>query len=307
MAKAQLALAGWRDWRPLALIGLAVFASSFALFHYALPVGVWVTSTPEPVASAFLAGLTGMLAMVLAAVFATQELQVRNVRMRVALDNMSMGLCMFDGNERLVISNQRYVEIYQLGDEFSRSGISLLDVLNYRAATGSFAHDPQTYRRALIEAMARGETTSAEVKSPDGRTISVINRPMPGGGWVGTHEDITERRDAERERLTMQEQQQRRTTIEQAIASTLQGPLMVKGYLVAPEGGPVRLCSALLESYPPQCGEPSLVVEGLDLATVEGLAQTSEPDLAQVTWSDAEISILGDVEDGVITVSQTSL
>ena len=96
-------------------------------------------------------------------------------------------------------------------------------------------------------------------------------------------------------------------TIEEAIASTLEGPLMVKGYLVAPEGGPVRLCSALLESYPPQCGEPSLVVEGLDLATVEGVVQTSEPDLAQVTWSDAEISILGDVEDGVITVSQTSL
>ena len=96
-------------------------------------------------------------------------------------------------------------------------------------------------------------------------------------------------------------------TIEEAIASTLEGPLMVRGYLVAPEGGPVRLCSALLESYPPQCGEPSLVVEGLDLATVEGLTATSEPDLAQVTWSDAEISILGDVEDGVITVSQTSL
>lgn len=96
-------------------------------------------------------------------------------------------------------------------------------------------------------------------------------------------------------------------TIEQAIASTLEGPLMVRGYLVAPEGGPVRLCSALLESYPPQCGEPSLVVEGLDLATVESLAQTSEPDLAQVTWSDAEISILGDVEDGVIAVSRASI
>ena len=219
MAKAQPALATWRNWRLLALIGLAVFASSFALFHYALPVGAWVTSTPEPVASALLAGLTGMLAMVLAAVFATQELQVRNVRMRVALDNMSMGLCMFDGNERLVISNQRYVEIYQLGDEFSRSGISLLDVLNYRVATGSFAHDPQTYRRALLEAMARGETTNAEVKSPDGRTISVINQPMAGGGWVGTHEDITERRDAERERLSMQEQQRQRAAIEQAIAA----------------------------------------------------------------------------------------
>ncbi len=58
--------------------------------------------------------------------------------------------------------------------------------------------------------MAAGTTTSTEVKSKDGRTISVINRPMSGGGWVATHEDITERRDAERERISMQEQQQRR-------------------------------------------------------------------------------------------------
>ena len=49
--------------------------------------------------------------------------------------------------------------------------------------------------------------------------ISVINRPMADGGWVATHEDITERRDAERERASMQEQQQRRAMIEQAIAA----------------------------------------------------------------------------------------
>ena len=67
--------------------------------------------------------------------------------------------------------------------------------------------------------MAAGTTTSTEVKSKDGSTISVINRPMPDGGWVATHEDITERRDAERERISMQEQQQRRAAIDQAIAA----------------------------------------------------------------------------------------
>ena len=57
------------------------------------------------------------------------------------------------------------------------------------------------------------------MKSKDGRLISVTNRPMAGGGWVATHEDITERRDAERERISMQEQQQRRAAIDQAIAA----------------------------------------------------------------------------------------
>lgn len=95
-------------------------------------------------------------------------------------------------------------------------------------------------------------------------------------------------------------------SIEEALASTLDGPLMVKGYLVAPEGEPVRLCAALLESYPPQCGAPSLVVEGIELASVEGLRRTDDPGLAPVTWSDGIVSLLGTVRDGVLTLSATA-
>jgi hypothetical protein len=90
-------------------------------------------------------------------------------------------------------------------------------LLDYRICNGSFTRDPVEYRRDLVGTMAAGKTTSTEVKSADGRSISVINRPMAGGSWAATHEDITERRDAERERVSMQEQQQRRTIIEQAI------------------------------------------------------------------------------------------
>jgi hypothetical protein len=81
---------------------------------------------------------------------------------------------------------------------------------------------------------------------------------------------------------------------------------MVEGFILAPEGQPVQLCSAMLESYPPQCGGSSLVVEGLDLESVEDLTSTEDPSLAQVTWSETEVSVLGDIENGVITVSQTS-
>ena len=59
-------------------------------------------------------------------------------------------------------------------------------------------------------------------------------------------------------------------TVEQALSSSPEEPVTVTGFVVAPEGQPVRLCSALLESYPPQCGEPSLVVEGLDLDAIAG-------------------------------------
>jgi hypothetical protein len=73
--------------------------------------------------------------------------------------------------------------------------------------------------------------------------------------------------------------------------------VQVQGHLVAKEDEPARLCRILLESDPPQCGEPHLVVEGLDLATTPGL-QTDRG----VTWSAAPIELKGTLADGVLQV-----
>jgi len=219
MAEHTSAHASARDWRMVALAGFASFAVSFALFHFVLPVENWVTSASEPMASLLLAAVVGLLAMAIATAMLASKLRVDNLRMRVAINNMSQGLCMFDGNERLVICNQRYREMYKLSDDIVKPGCTLQSLLEYRIHNGSFSRDPIDYRRELTSAMAAGQTTATEVKSVDGRSISVINRPMSDGGWVATHEDITDRRDAERERISMQEQQQRRAVIEQAIAT----------------------------------------------------------------------------------------
>ena len=100
------------------------------------------------------------------------------------------------------------------GRHLAKPGRTLASLLEFRIANGTFSRDPQQYRHDLLTAMAQGTTITTEVKSFDGRTICVINRPMAEGGWVATHEDITERRDAERERASMQEQQERRSMIE---------------------------------------------------------------------------------------------
>src|SRR5664280_2266533 len=208
-----------RDWRLVALIGCVCFPASFALFHYAVPLGAWVAAAPELLVSTFCAGLTTVLAMLIAGILITRHMQVDNRRMRVAINNMSQGLCMFDRNERLVVCNRRYMDLYQLPDEVVKPGRTLASLLEFRIANGSFSRDPDEYRRELVTAMAQGKTTTAEVKSASGRVVAVINRPMADGGWVATHEDITERRDAERERASMQEQQHRRSTIAQALAA----------------------------------------------------------------------------------------
>jgi methyl-accepting chemotaxis protein len=189
-------------------VGAVGFAVSFALVNYAAPAAAWADVV-----------ISAALAVVLAAAVMVERLRIHNRRMRVALDNMSQGLCMFDGHERLVVCNQRYRDMYKLTDDVAKSGTTLAALLEQRIAAGTFSRDIQDYRRSLLGSMTQGKITTTEVKSPDGRVTKVVNRPMPDGGWVATHEDITERRGAERERALMQEQQLRRSAIEEAITA----------------------------------------------------------------------------------------
>jgi diguanylate cyclase (GGDEF)-like protein len=128
-----------------------------------------------------------------------EELQAQNLRFDAALNNMSQALLMFDSSARLVISNNRYQEMYGLSAEFVKPGCLLRELLLHRRDNDTFADDPDSYIENLMAVIAEGKTYSQLVELPDGRTISVLNHPMAGGGWVATHEDITERRRAEKQ------------------------------------------------------------------------------------------------------------
>ncbi|HSL64709.1 MAG TPA: hypothetical protein VK874_08630 [Gaiellaceae bacterium] len=88
-------------------------------------------------------------------------------------------------------------------------------------------------------------------------------------------------------------------TVAEAIESDLEGPLLVRGALVELDGT-LRLCDALAESYPPQCGGASLVVDGYDIAAADGMQQASG-----VRWAEGA-KLLGEVDDGVLRVSPTA-
>jgi len=110
---------------------------------------------------------------------------------------MSQALCMFDSSARLVVCNDRYRQIYGISD-VAQPGCSLIELLQYRVAAGTFPLDPAEYAASLIGAAAQGKSTQNVIELADGRSIAVVNTPMKGGGWVATHEDITEskRREA---------------------------------------------------------------------------------------------------------------
>jgi hypothetical protein len=89
-------------------------------------------------------------------------------------------------------------------------------------------------------------------------------------------------------------------SVSDALASKLPGPLLINGYLLA-GGGIVRLCEALRESSPPQCGGASLAVQGLDLGAREDLREQQG-----TRWSPNPVQLLGHVEGGVLRVDKRS-
>jgi methyl-accepting chemotaxis protein len=160
------------------------------------------------------AGL-GLLAVVMTAV--ALRLRARKRGLTDALDHMAQGLCVYDGAERLVFCNRRYIEMYDFSPDVVKPGCTLLDVLRHRVSLGTLPGSAEDYRAALIAALRRGESTSNVLNSGNGRMVSVINRPMAGGGWVGTHEDITDRLQLEKERDEMAARDRRRAVIDAAI------------------------------------------------------------------------------------------
>jgi PAS domain-containing protein len=125
MTQHSSAQAAARDRRMILLAGSTAFAVSYGLFHFILPVGEWVSLAPEPIVSLSSAALVSILVMGTAVLLFARTLSTQNLRMRIAINNMSQALCMFDGNERLVVCNRRYKEMYRLSADIVKRGCSL--------------------------------------------------------------------------------------------------------------------------------------------------------------------------------------
>ena len=126
-----------------------------------------------------------------------RELIAQRRQLDAALSNMSHGLSMFDANARLVLFNPRYTEMYQMPPELAKPGTSLHELVAYRARSEGTTTDPEGRANAVIASMRRGETRSDVVHAASGRSFQVTCQPMEGGGWVATHEDVTERLERE--------------------------------------------------------------------------------------------------------------
>ena len=129
-----------------------------------------------------------------------QRLEQEKHRLDTALNNMTQGLVLYDASARIVVCNQRYIDMYGLSASVVKPGSHFYDVMCHRKETGSFKGDVDEFYSTVLKNVAQGKVTHRILDSGDGRAVQTVNRPLPQGGWVATMEDITERRNLEQER-----------------------------------------------------------------------------------------------------------
>jgi NO-binding membrane sensor protein with MHYT domain/methyl-accepting chemotaxis protein len=219
-------------WRgPRALWTAALLLTLAIVSHHFIAMGA-VEIVPDPsrvfsalslspasLAVAIASVAVAILGVSLISALADRRLDDTGRLLDIALNNMAQGVVMFDADGRLVVRNNRYLEIYGLSPDLVKRGTKLVDIVRIRSQSGTLLRDPDAYCHELMQLMASGKVISFTSEMSDGRAIAVVNRAVPGGlYWIGTHQDITERRNAELKTALLNEQEARRAVIEEAIA-----------------------------------------------------------------------------------------
>ena len=130
-----------------------------------------------------------------------REVHQQKLRLDTAINNMGEGLCMFDGDKRLVICNDRYAQMYQLPPNLLKPGTAHHAIIHHRIINrilkcdGSSSATDQVLSK--LRALPNDASSSRIDELWDGRLICVTRQPMEGGGWVATHHDVTEQQRSE--------------------------------------------------------------------------------------------------------------
>ncbi|MER8571842.1 EAL domain-containing protein [Mesorhizobium sp. M1338] len=174
------------------------------------------------------------------------ELREQNERFLAAVENMSHGLCMFDADERMIICNGNYINIFCLDAKVIRPGIRFLDILRHSVDMGiasESADELYAIRKPYID---QAKPSTYEETLSDGRIINISHRPLALGGWVSIYEDITEQRRAEQE---LKEQHRR---FDAALANMSQGLLMydADGKMIVRNGRFLELYNVTAADFP---------------------------------------------------------
>jgi two-component sensor histidine kinase/HAMP domain-containing protein len=208
----DLALAPGENWdRAASALHVPDPSMAAALWHappaaaeVKLPGGRWLRISRSPSRHggtvAILSDITGRKAHEAA-------LSESNRRFAAAMGNMAQGLCMVDADSRILVCNQRFCDMFGLPRAGAVAGLSVRDASRLAVEAACYPVDLLA-RIKEDQRLLKGASKPLSVvrEGAGGAALAVAYEPMPGGGWVATYDDVSERRAAEeRQALLMRE------------------------------------------------------------------------------------------------------
>ena len=197
---------------------------AIAIAHYrgGIPprAGMFSSALPSTDASQaiLLAGLC--LAALVVAGLRYRRMAAQNRQLLTALKTCRKACTCSTNRGRITLLNRAlYRNVQDCRPKMVQPGCTLVRLLAHRKDTGLFSGDVEPYCRNILEQMKQRKPMQHYVQASDGRIVLAKNQPLPEGGWVSTHEDVTEQRHAEQERAAIREQEHRRAGIDAAIAT----------------------------------------------------------------------------------------
>ncbi len=226
-----------------------------------------------------------------------------------ALNNMTQGVLLVDDKERLLVCNAQYIAMYGLSPEVVKPGCTLRDLIQNRIQTGSLDLDPEKYRSEILESVGLGESMSRIVETPDGRAVSVVNRPVAGGRfWIGTHDDITERILAERKGAALEEQERRRDALEAEISAFRENAAAVLATVNESTAGLKAIALALSRSSGETSQRAADAVHTSNSASagMTAVAGAAEELIASIAEINRQISLAADLVSNSVEEAQAT-
>lgn len=166
------------------------------------------------------------------------ELSEQNRLFDAALSNMSQGLCMYDQDQRLLVCNARYIDMYGLSTDLAQPGTPFRRIVESRIEKGLFdGEDPAAYLDERLSAVRESVRHTRLHELRDGRVIAISHEPLDGGGWVATHDDVTYLRHVEARLSHMTRHDAltdlpNRTQLRERITELLWGDGLQRGFLI---------------------------------------------------------------------------
>ncbi|MBN9669885.1 PAS-domain containing protein [Roseibium aggregatum] len=125
-----------------------------------------------------------------------REAREKSLELEVILANMNQGVSVFDGLGKLALWNQKYIEIFDKPLGEVKVGKTLTELIHAEKERDQFEGNVEKHVADLMHSLSEGENVHSMFRHANGKVISSVHTPLPGGGWIGTHEDVTLREQA---------------------------------------------------------------------------------------------------------------